>query len=557
MKDDILKNENMEQVDPAKLAEILDAAVGSEVSKLQTFVDLAQNLRAKQNELDIMAADTLPAAILTAYVSDILEPNNNGDLISIIGQNPGEQTILNSIYHQLNIPEEKVVYSLLKNAVAIAEFSREKVKPKETSATEDIKVQVNYGRVLPEINMLQDTTRVFPIIQKERCVGFIEVTSPDRLDNFNWTTDMLDYDDVVIHSKSDYVYVKYGINKYSKPLQLRIKNKDGQLDVYDIDIGHSLLENSYSAWKTLSILQDSIVLASLIKNASTIIIQTEAGEMSEAQIEAAKIKLKSLFEGKLSLGNDGLKSYLAPSAKPNYVYSFTYNGTGAITSDTIGGEYDPGQLYYLTPFINQFFAGMGAPKQAFNFTGESAGLDGGGAVEEYTKRYLSNVSLFKRLLAKFIKDCINNVLSSRGLLNIVNNFEVVIYKAYKEEDLSIIQMQQQTMQTMQELLQFLDIEDPDKIKKLKMAMFRKTFSDKALISAVEEALTEDEEPEEEPTSEPDETEKGSDDLGNQIVGELEDGTEEDLPSPNETVEIPEEEELPELPPMTGNLAEEE
>lgn len=571
--------DKLKQVDEAELAKIINEAVGSEVSKLQTFMDLAKNLRMKQDELDIMAADTLPSAILTSYMSEILEPNNNGDLVSIVAKSPGEQEVLNGIYESLALPLPKIAYSLLKNAIAIGEFERQKVtkqdekaanesieaarKSGKKGAVEEVKVKINYGRLLPEMTIIQDTTRVFPILKNEKCIGFIEVTKPERLDDFDWQNDILDYEDVVIHSKSDYTYVKFGVSKSSKPLQLRIKGKDQQgIQTYDIDIGCSLLENSYSAWKTLSILLDSIVLASLIKNATTIIIQTESGNMTEAQIEAAKVKLKGLFEGKLALGQNGLKSYISPQAKPNYVYSFTQGEVGKITSETIGGQYDPGQLYYITPYVNAFFAGMNDIKQNYGFTEGAGGLDGGGAVEQYSKQHSSTVSEFKRLIADFIKNAINHVLLSRGLHNLVNNFEVVIYKAYKEEDQSVIQMQQQQMQIMGELLQFLEIEDPKKVRDLKLTMVKKVFSDKTLIEAIEEAMVEEDTPDTETTSEPEseeiqEEEDLLDSLGENVSigGEGGSGDVEAPIEEEEPVEGEEGEDLPDLPPMLGSIPE--
>lgn len=550
--------EKLKQVDPAELAKIIDEAVGEEVGKLQTFMDLAKDLKAKQDELDVMARDTLPAAILTAYLSDILEPNNNGDLVSIIAKTPTEQTVLNTIYDQLGIPLDKVAYSLLTRGIAIAKFNRAPVEANDQSkaANEAVKVAVNYGELLPEIEIISDTTTVFPIIKHEKCVGFIEVTKNEVLDNFNWMTDSISYEDVVIHSKLDYAYVKFGVSKSSKPLQLRIKNKEGQIDCYDIDVGCSLLENSYSAWKTLTILQDSIVLASLIKNATTIIIQTEAGNMSDAEIQVAKVKLKSLFEGKLALGKNGLKSYISPQAKPNYVYSFTNGGVGAISAETVGGEYNPGQLYYMDPFVNAFFSGMNYPKQQMGF-GESAGLDGGGAVEEYTKRYLSTVSLFKRLLSQFIKNCINAILMSREMPNLVNNYDAQIYKAYKEEDQSIVQMQQQQLQVMNDLLQFLEIENPIQVRNIKLAMVKKVFSDKTLLETIEEAMME-QTPDEESTSKTekdieDENEEFSDET-NSLINDIE--SEGSGETPEAPADIPEETSEPEeLPPMLGTIPE--
>lgn len=559
----------LDQVDQSKLAELIDDAVGTEVGKLQQFMDLARNIRAKQQELDIMASDTLPAAILTAYLSDIMEPNNNGDLVSIVARDPNSQTVLDTIFTQLSIPIDKVVYSLLTHGIAIAKFDRAKVSDKEKaanesieilpnglSASEAIKVAINYGQLLSELEVIKDTSTVFPIIKNEKCIGYIEVTKAESLDDFDWQVDTLTYEDVVIHSNLDYAYVKFGVNKSSKPLQLRIKDKEGNITSYDIDTGCSLLENSYSAWKTLTILQDSIVLASLIKNATTIIIQTEAGNMSDEELQVAKVKLKSLFEGKLSLGKDGMKSYLSPQAKPNYVYSFTSNGTGTITTETVGGEYNPGQLYYMDPFVNAFFGGMNYPKQQMGF-GESAGLDGGGAVEEYTERYLSTVSMVKRLVSQFIKNCMNNVLTSRGLPNLINNYEVVIYKAYKEDDMSVIQMQQSQLQVMEELFNFLELEDPIQKRNIKLAMIKKVFSDKSLIDTIEEAMMEKTPDEETETPEDKETEdEESEDILDQIDDVGADVGEQELPEDLTETEAPSESPMEELPPMLGTIPEE-
>lgn len=556
MKADEAFSEAMKQVDPVELAKLIDDAVGQNYDRLQGFMDLAKNIKAKNDELDIMASDTLPAAIITSYLSDVLEPNNNGDLISIIANNPNSQAVLDNLYEQLSIPDEKVIYSLLTHGIAIVKFDRSKVSRKDKAANEDIKVAVNYGELIPEIEFISDTSTVFPILKNEKCVGYIEVTKSEILDNFNWTVDTISYEDVVIHSALDYAYVKFGVNKSSKPLQLRIRDKSGKITAYNIDTGCSLLENSYSAWKTLTILQDSVVLASLIKNATTIIIQTEAGGMSDEEIQVAKVKLKSLFEGKLSLGRDGIKSYISPQAKPNYVYSFTSNGTGAITTETVGGEYNPGQLYYLEPFYNAFFGGMNYPKQQVGF-GESAGLDGGGAVEEYTKRYLSTVSQFKRLLAEFIKRCMNNVLSSREMPNLINDYEVKIYKAYKDEDQAVIQMQQQQLQVMNDLFSFIEIEDPIQVRNIKLAMVKKVFSDKALLDTIEEAMMQKTPDAETQKTTEDESEPSADDILSDIEDEGTSTVEEEEPAESEIPEeTPTEGEIEELPPMLGQMPEE-
>ena len=436
-------NKNSELEQKKEENESLTAAISnmsySEYSRLTDFITLSQDLKAKQEALDIMAADTTPSAIGASYVADTLEPNSQGDLVTLVAKTSGEQVIIDNIYRRLNIPLDKVVYSLFKNAIVIAEFAHESdVKPiekgfgkmisavegaSEKSSTEDVMVKINKSKVVPKIRIVSDTTRVFPILQYENVVGYIEVTT-DILNEFDFTSDYVSYKDVVIHPASDYTYVKFGFRTESNPLRLRVKQEDGTIMEYDIDQGRSLLESAYPAWQTLSIMRDAVNLARLAYSASSIVVQTEVGNMTEAQIELARNKLKDLFENRLAFGKNGAKSYLQPQIKPNYIYAFTSNGVGAITTSTIGGDYNPGVLTDLQYFEDEFFGGMGAVKQHYARTSDSAGLDGGGAVEQYEKRYKSYVSQFKRLTAQFIKNCINNILLSRNLFGTYDNFDV-------------------------------------------------------------------------------------------------------------------------------------
>lgn len=517
----------------AALADLISNAFSNGGDPFQGFVGLTQQLKAKQDELDIMAADSLPAAILSDYLSDVLLPNSNGDLISNIASNPNVQQVVDNIYNRLNIPLDKVVYSLLKNGIVIAKFQQFSVKSvakqvvkkaaKEsattrtdgavTSETDNNKlVQMNDrivsmpaneqtyirqpGTILPNITIVPDTYTVFPILQYEKCVGYIEITKERSFfDTFNWETEQVSYKDVIIHPVTDYCYVTFGVRTNSRPVQLTILNEDGTQTTYDIATGCSMLENAYTAWKTLSILQDSIVLASLIKNAQIMLVEVEGGTATKQQVEAAKLKLRSLFEGQISMGQNGMKSYLNPQSKPAYIYSFTQNGVGKITANLVGGEYNPGQLYYLTPFVNQFFAAMNAPKQRYGFTEGAGGLDGGGAVEQYTERFKSKVQEVKRLLGKFIERCINNVLYSKGLTNLVDEFSCKVHGAYNEASSQEVQLLTSKLSLFTTILEFSGVEDPDKLKKVKSLMIKELISSPDLVSAIDEMMSEDMKPE--------------------------------------------------------------
>ena len=519
----------------AELADLLVGALKDGQDPFQGFVGLTNQLKAKQDELDIMAADSLPAAILTDFVSDVLLPNTNGDLVSIVADDANCQSIISNIYQRLALPSEKIVYSIFKNGIAVGEFEQfsqksvakqvatsaaneqaaEQAKNGVKAATEILHEQTagldeqlnrsidaatnkpatettyvrDPGTIMPNLAILSDTYTVFPILKYERCIGYLEIKK-DRefFDTFDWTTEKISYKDVVIHSPLDFCYETFGVSASSKPIQISVEGEDGTVNVYDIAVGHSILEDAYSAWKTLSLLQDSVVLASLIKNAQIMLIQVEGGTASKQQIEAAKMKLRSLFEGQLSMGRQGIKSYLNPQSKPAYIYSFISNGTGKITAELVGGEYNPGQLYYLTPFVNQFFAAMRAPKQNYGFTEGAGGLDGGGAVEQYNQRYKSTVARVKRIFGSFIKKAINNVLLAKGLTRLVDAFEVKVYGAYDEARNAEAQEQQTKLALYESVINFMKVDDPAKDKKLRSLMLKDVITNSKITKMIDEVL---------------------------------------------------------------------
>lgn len=489
----------------------------SEYAKLNDFIKLSTQIKQKQDALDIMAADTTPAAILSAYVADILEPNSQGDLINIVANDSNNQPVLDYLYKSFNFNLEKIVYSLLKNAIVIGEFAREADLPtnksKQMPATEDIKMAVPHSKLAPKLKIISDTTRVFPILQYEEVVGFVEITLTD-LSNVDYGETVFNYKDVVLHPASDYVYVKFGFRPESAPLTLKIKNDDGTTTEYEIDQGRSLLEQSYPAWQTLSIMKSSINLARLSHSNSSIVVTTEVGNTSEAQIELARNKLKDLFENRLAIGNNGIQTYLQPQIRPNYIYVFTKNGKGAISTETIGGDYNPGVLTDLNYFEDEFFGGMNAVKQYFARTEDSGGLDGGGAIEQYKKRWDSTVAQFKRLLGTFIKKAINQVILSRGILGIYEAFDVRVDRAFAEEENNVVNHQQAKLALMEQAINFLGIDDPDKLRELKLQALKTVITDKALLEAFNEAVSTSPKPKQAQNTE------GAEDSGDSGLGGL-------------------------------------
>ena len=120
-------------------------------------------------------------------------------------------------------------------------------------------------------------------------------------------------------------------------------------------------------------------------------------------------------------------------------------------------------------------------------------------------------------------------------------------------------MQQQNLQVMQDVFNFLELEDPIQIRNVKIAMMKKIFSDKVLIETFEAALmAKTPDPEEKPAEveETEETEEdGNVDESNDVLSEIDNFGSSSGETPSENTE--EDEEMPELPPMSGQIPPEE
>lgn len=74
-------------------------------------------------------------------------------------------------------------------------------------------------------------------------------------------------------------------------------------------------------------------------------VSVEVGDMSKEQVTQTLRRVKELFEQKTAINSgNSFSEYNNPGPVENFIYHATHNGQGAISVESVGGDYDPKQL---------------------------------------------------------------------------------------------------------------------------------------------------------------------------------------------------------------------
>lgn len=145
--------------------------------------------------------------------------------------------------------------------------------------------------------------------------------------------------------------------------------------------------------------------------------------------------VKDMFEQKSSYNTGvGMSEYTNPGAVENFIYHATRNGKGAITVETIGGDYDPKSLVDLDTWNTKFYSAFGIPKQYFGWTEDGAGFNGGTALTILSSVYGKSVKRVQNALIQAITQAINLFLYESGLLSYTNNFVLKMKAPLTQEE---------------------------------------------------------------------------------------------------------------------------
>jgi hypothetical protein len=187
--------------------------------------------------------------------------------------------------------------------------------------------------------------------------------------------------DVIVHQADAFVHacLEDNLSRYPETVDMFLPDddtkaqdtkkdleKNGSLVKYTVRRGKSILYDAYKIWREKQLLEGAVLLARLTRSSVYRKVGVEMGNTSREKSAQILRSVKDMFEQKSSYNTGvGMSEYTNPGAVENFIYHATRNGKGAITVETIGGDYDPKSLVDLDTWNTKFYSAFGIPKQYF------------------------------------------------------------------------------------------------------------------------------------------------------------------------------------------------
>lgn len=202
-------------------------------------------------------------------------------------------------------------------------------------------------------------------------------------------------------------------------------DKDGNVNTYDIKFAQPMMEQAVTPTQTLSLLEDALLLNSLIRTVRFIAV--ECGDMDEDETRDSLQELKSMIEQQLSINTatGDTQSFVNPQSPNNLIYLPMINGQAPINiTDLNLAETTDTDSKLLDYYEDKKLSVLGVPKEAMNFS-SAEGLGGAGAVMSQRSALYANG--LQRLQTAYISgwtDAMNKYFMSRNMSGFVNQFKL-------------------------------------------------------------------------------------------------------------------------------------
>ena len=335
------------------------------------------------------------------------------------------------------------------------------------------------------IDMHRNPAEVFELQKRGKTVGYIRTHLPD---NWNTSDDNLysnsylnrykfDTKDVDVYPADSYVHaclVDPNI-KYTEEVVLGDDTDETTAVTYTVRRGRSLLYDAYKIWKTLSLLENAVLLNRLTKSAVVKVISVDTGDMDKTKVRPYLQQLRQSIETKVAIdvGNNMTEGATFTPVE-NMIFLPQHEGKNAISVEEIGtGEVNP-QLDDVDYFRKKLFSALGIPGAYLGEDDGESGFDSGTNLTLKSAQFAKKIKRLQNALVQAITDAINLILLDRGLFNYINEFSIKMQPPTTQEEQDRKDNLSTTISTIDNQMRLLTdygIEDPiTKLSALKILL---------------------------------------------------------------------------------------
>ena len=358
--------------------------------------------------------------------------------------------------------------------------------------------------------MVDNPATMYELTRLGKTAGFIQTHLAEKskqnnfvqlgVNNYRYTFKQQDID---IYPENKFVHgsLDNNVDRISEEVEIVRKNPDEIMEeensnkeetkvTYKVRSGRSFFYSAFRVWRIISLLQNSLILNRLTKSSIVRIIQMDTGTQAKEDIMPILQALKEKIEQKMAVNpGQSMSEYNDTGPVINTIYLPKHGEVGAITTDQIGGDYDPKQLTDIDYFNNILFGTFGIPKQFMAFTDDGAGFNGGQSLTILSSRYAKKIIKIQQALIEMITTLINIILIDRGLSKYVNKFTVNMQKPLTQEDLDRTEAKSNTFRVVSDTLSlFSDIEDKTAKLKILKALIPQVTDSPEILEILEEEI---------------------------------------------------------------------
>lgn len=459
---------------------IIEAGLNStlDTAALESFTTISNARDQIYQLIDTMCQDSAVSSIVRTYTEDVCEPADTGHVVWCESPDPQISKFVNYLLNVINVDKNifSWVYCLIKYGDVYLRLYRESdyddpmfKKNSRTALNENLQetekakldeaVKISLHSAKDQysyyVEMVSDPGTMFELTKFGQTYGYIEVpNNPTPLDQaayiggtagltssnpfaFNYKSG-----DVTIHQADDFVHacLEDNISRTPETVDLFYEDPDvkgsGVNHSYKVRRGKSLLYDAYKIWREKALLESAILLSRITRSGIVRKVSVEVGDMPKEQVQQTLRRVKELFEQKSAINNgQSFSEYNNPGAVENFIYHATHDGKGAITVESVGGDFDPKQLTDLDWWNNKFYSSFGIPKQYFGWTDDGAGFNGGSSLTIISSVYSKGVKRIQNTILQAITDIINLILLNKGCKAYLNNFVLKMQAPITQEEL--------------------------------------------------------------------------------------------------------------------------
>lgn len=437
------------------LYRISDSYSNSSISDIKTQIDVMRAL----------ARDSQISTALSYYATDGTLPNTKGQIIWATSDTPEVADIINKLFKRWSINEFArdhilelatignlyIPTTTLLRDISSRDFIKRVSLDGNTIPDNDFDIVPSY-QILPEniIHIYELGQPLGYIYQPDDSIGTCE-----------------------IHPESSCIHFSLGglLGKYS----IRARDDNGDEFDYDIKFAQPLMEQAVQPTQTLSLLEDALLLSSLIRTVK--FINVECGDAEETEIQGILQDIKDAIEQQLSMNtNTGdAESYVNPQSPNNLIYLPKIKGADAISiTDLNMSEATNEDSKLLDHFQDKKLSVLGVPKEAMNFS-SNEGLGGAGSVlSQRSALYANSLQRLKTAYMEGWKKAINLYFTERGMSGMVDKFDLHMAEiittqstiTFEKRDSAISQASSAI-----DMLKNLGVKDPERYKDILTEIF--------------------------------------------------------------------------------------